>query len=137
VPNTLLRNTLLRITLLRWYRRLAVAAGRKPRSATPPAPGSWPVPIRPTPDETTVPHNRSTSPGSAERLEPPAMPAEQPDDGLLGGEHIVNAWRAEQLRLLGLSPLLADAFAGLVDWHQIANLVERGCSARLALEIVR
>jgi hypothetical protein len=28
-------------------------------------------------------------------------------------------------------------FAGLVDWHQIAKLVERGCSAQLALEIVR
>jgi hypothetical protein len=95
------------------------------------------VPIRPTPDETTVPYNRSTSPRSAERLEPSAMPAEQPDDGLLGGEHIVNAWRAEQLRLLGLSPVLAEVFAGLVDWHQIAILVERGCSAQLALEIVR
>jgi hypothetical protein len=95
------------------------------------------VPTKPILDEATVPHNGSTSLGSAERLEPSVTVPEEPDDGLLGGEHVVHAWRAEQLRLLGLSPMLAEAFAGLVDWHQIANLVERGCSAQLALEIVR
>jgi len=31
----------------------------------------------------------------------------------------------------------ADAFAGLVDWHTIADLIERGCAPELALEIVR
>jgi hypothetical protein len=64
------------------------------------------------------------------------MFAEELNDGN-GEEYAVNAWRAEQLQRLGLSPTLAEVFAGLVDWHQIAKLVERGCSAQLALEIVR
>jgi hypothetical protein len=64
------------------------------------------------------------------------MFAEELNDGI-GEEYAVNAWRAEQLQRLGLSPTLAEVFAGLVDWHQIAKLVERGCSAQLALEIVR
>ena len=46
-------------------------------------------------------------------------------------------WRAQQLHRLGLSWLLAHAFAAVVDWHEFANLVERGCSPELALEIVR
>ena len=46
-------------------------------------------------------------------------------------------WRAEQLHRLGLSWLLARVFAAVVDWHDFANLVERGCSPELALEIVR
>jgi hypothetical protein len=95
------------------------------------------VPSRPTIDERTVPHTRSESFAGAEWLKPSLAVAEEPDDGLLGAEHVVNAWRAEQLRLLGLPPMVAEAFAGLVDWHQIAKLVERGCSAQLALEIVR
>lgn len=49
---------------------------------------------------------------------------------------LVQAWRAEQLRRLGLSRALADAFADLVDWHDVAALVEGGCPAELALEIV-
>jgi hypothetical protein len=69
-------------------------------------------------------------------MDPLAMLAEELDDGN-GEEYVVNAWRAEQLRRLGVSPTFAEVFAGLVDWHQIANLVERGCSAQLALEIVR
>jgi hypothetical protein len=28
-------------------------------------------------------------------------------------------------------------FAGHVDWHRIAELIQRGCSPDLALEIVR
>jgi hypothetical protein len=69
-------------------------------------------------------------------MEPLAMLAEELNDGN-GEEYVVNAWRAEQLRRLGVSPTFAEVFAGLVDWHQIANLVERGCSAQLAIEIVR
>ncbi len=46
-------------------------------------------------------------------------------------------WRAEQLHRLGLSWLLARVFAAVVDWHEFANLIERGCSPELALEIVR
>ena len=49
----------------------------------------------------------------------------------------VNAWRTEQLEQLGFSRTLAEACAGLVDWHEIADLVRRGCTPQLALEIVR
>jgi hypothetical protein len=49
----------------------------------------------------------------------------------------VNAWRVEQLSGLGLSHVIASAVASFVDWHDIARLVERGCSPELALEIVR
>lgn len=49
----------------------------------------------------------------------------------------VYAWRVERLSYLGLSKLVASAVAPLVDWHEIARLVERGCSPELALEIVR
>jgi hypothetical protein len=52
-------------------------------------------------------------------------------------ELLIHAWRAEQLRRLGLSGFLAETFAGLVDWHEIAALVARGCSPELALEITR
>jgi hypothetical protein len=49
----------------------------------------------------------------------------------------VYAWRVEQLSGLGLSHVIASAVASFVDWHEIAGLVERGCSPELALEIVR
>ena len=49
----------------------------------------------------------------------------------------VYAWRVEQLSGLGLSYVIASAVASFVDWHEIATLVERGCSPELALEIVR
>ena len=49
----------------------------------------------------------------------------------------VHEWRAEQLRRLGLPRVFADVFAGLVDWHELAALVGRGCPPMLALEIVR
>ena len=52
-------------------------------------------------------------------------------------ELLIQAWRAEQLRRLGLSRALAQTFAGLVDWHEIHALVARGCSPELALEIAR
>jgi hypothetical protein len=51
-------------------------------------------------------------------------------------EVLVHAWRTEQLRRLGLHALVAETFADLVDWHALAELVERGCPAELALEIV-
>jgi hypothetical protein len=50
---------------------------------------------------------------------------------------LIHAWRAEQLRNLGLSPILAESFADLVDWHEIAAIVAHGCSPELALEIAR
>ena len=49
----------------------------------------------------------------------------------------IYAWRVEQLSRLGLSHVTASAAAWLVDWHEIAGLVQRGCSPELALEIVR
>jgi len=51
-------------------------------------------------------------------------------------ELLVLAWRAEQLGRLGLSRSLAEMFAGIVDWHEISALVERGCPLELAFEIV-
>jgi hypothetical protein len=50
---------------------------------------------------------------------------------------LVRAWRAEQLCRLGLPYVVAETFADLVDWHVVAELVERGCALGLALEIVR
>jgi hypothetical protein len=49
----------------------------------------------------------------------------------------VYEWRVEQLSGLGLSKIVASAVAPFVDWHELARLVERGCSPELALEIVR
>ena len=52
-------------------------------------------------------------------------------------ELLIHAWRVEQLRRLGFARTLAETFAGLVDWHEIAALVACGCPPDLALEIVR
>jgi hypothetical protein len=52
-------------------------------------------------------------------------------------ELLIHAWRLEQLQRLGLPRTLAGAFAELVDWHEIAALVARGCPPELALEIAR
>jgi hypothetical protein len=52
-------------------------------------------------------------------------------------ELVVRQWRAQQLNRLGLSSVLSHMFASVVDWHEFARLVERGCSPELALEIVR
>jgi hypothetical protein len=52
-------------------------------------------------------------------------------------EPLVIEWRLEQLEKLGVSRIKAALFAGFVDWHEIAALVKRGCSAELAIEIVR
>jgi hypothetical protein len=54
------------------------------------------------------------------------------DEGML-----IHAWRTEQLRRLGLPRILAETFAELVDWHELAALIARGCTPELALEIVR
>ncbi len=59
------------------------------------------------------------------------------DDARHLEELVVREWRAHQLQRLGLSRLLAQLFANRVDWHEVAELVERGCSPELALEIVR
>jgi hypothetical protein len=51
-------------------------------------------------------------------------------------EHAIQEWRAHQLQRLGLSRLLAYTFASRVDWHDVADLVGRGCAPELALTIV-
>jgi hypothetical protein len=71
-------------------------------------------------------------------MEQPAAPEQvfaelgEPDE-----EQRVYDWRTEQLSRLGFSKGIARAFADVVDWHDIAALVERGCAPMLALEIVR
>jgi hypothetical protein len=50
---------------------------------------------------------------------------------------LMHAWCAEQLRRLGVSHILAETFADLVDWHDLETLVARGCPPNLALDIVR
>jgi hypothetical protein len=47
------------------------------------------------------------------------------------------AWRREQLLWLGVSRPNAYAYAETVDWHDVAVLVQRGCSPDIALDIVR
>jgi hypothetical protein len=49
----------------------------------------------------------------------------------------VYAWRVEQLGKLGISTWVADAVANMVDWHDVARLVQKGCPPDLALEISR
>jgi hypothetical protein len=53
------------------------------------------------------------------------------------GDLPVHKWRVAQLTRLGVPPLLAEVYADSVDWHQIAQLVQRGCPARLALRSAR
>ena len=49
----------------------------------------------------------------------------------------VAEWRAHQLERLGISRFLAGFLSTVVDWHDVAVLVERGCPVELAVEIVR
>jgi hypothetical protein len=58
-------------------------------------------------------------------------------DGVSDDELAVHVWRADQLQRLGVSRILAHTYARLVDWHEIAALVTRGCPPELALEIAR
>ena len=69
-------------------------------------------------------------------MEPSTMPAVDVDYRR-DEELLVKEWRNDQLRQLGIPWALAAEYAGLVDWHQVAELVARGCPPDLALEIVR
>jgi hypothetical protein len=64
-------------------------------------------------------------------------PTDEEEDVRRSEELAIQEWRAHQLQRLGLSRLLAHTFAARVDWHDVAELVARGCSPELALEIVR
>jgi hypothetical protein len=70
-------------------------------------------------------------------MEPTLLPAYDLDDNAEDEEQLIHEWRTEQLRRIGLPGSLAETFADLVDWHALADLVDRGCSPDLALEIVR
>jgi hypothetical protein len=50
---------------------------------------------------------------------------------------LLHEWRVTQLMCLGIAESVAEVNADYVDWHQIAQLVQRGCPPRLALRIVR
>jgi hypothetical protein len=50
---------------------------------------------------------------------------------------LVQEWRVAQLTRLGVPWPLALAAADYVDWHQVAQLVQRGCPPGLAIQIVR
>ena len=52
-------------------------------------------------------------------------------------EPLVHDWRVSQLARLGIPLSLAEAYADHLDWHQIAQLLRRGCPPRLALRIAR
>jgi len=69
-------------------------------------------------------------------MEPMLMPEVEFEE-LTDEEINVNEWRTRQLRRLGLPSVLAEAFADRVDWHEVADLVARGCPPELALEIAR
>jgi hypothetical protein len=77
---------------------------------------------------------------SAQEIVKGVAPMEEPIDVEIEKESEevrVYAWRVEQLGKLGFSAMIADAVASLVDWHDIARLVQRGCPPELALEIAR
>ena len=50
---------------------------------------------------------------------------------------LVHDWRVSRLVRLGIPASLAEVYAGRIDWHQLARLVQRGCPPWLALRIVR
>jgi hypothetical protein len=84
-----------------------------------------------------VPLDRTTSIREERTMEPILISDTELVEDTTDEELMIQAWRAEQLRRLGLSRILAETFAGLVDWHEIAALVARGCPPELALEIAR
>ena len=69
-------------------------------------------------------------------MEPMLMPEIDLDSATVE-EVRVRDWQVEQLLYLGLPTAAAETVAGLVDWHELTDLVRRGCSSELALEIAR
>jgi hypothetical protein len=61
----------------------------------------------------------------------------EPVEDATDDELLIHAWRAEQLRRIGLSHTLAETFADDVGWRELEALVARGCPPELALEIAR
>jgi len=52
-----------------------------------------------------------------------------------GEELLVHNWQVDRLTRLGVPASLAEVYAGRLDWHQVARLVQRGCPPDLALRI--
>lgn len=61
----------------------------------------------------------------------PAMTATPSED------FAVRDWKTAQLTRLGLPWRVATLFADAVDWHQLEDLLRRGCPLGLALDITR
>jgi len=49
---------------------------------------------------------------------------------------LVHNWRVSRLVSVGIPEPLAEMYADRIDWHQVAQLVRRGCTPLLALRIV-
>ena len=49
---------------------------------------------------------------------------------------LVHDWRVTRLTGLGIPAALAEAYADRLDWHQVAELMHRGCTPLLALRII-
>lgn len=71
-----------------------------------------------------------------EPLSTPELDFELDRDERNPEELLVEEWRAEQLWRIGLPRAFAYAFANVVDWHDLAVLIGRGCPPMVALEIV-
>jgi hypothetical protein len=56
-------------------------------------------------------------------------------EGIGHDDLLVHNWRVSQLARLGIPGPLAEAYADRLDWHQIAQLIQRGCPVRLAIRI--
>jgi hypothetical protein len=56
--------------------------------------------------------------------------------GVRGELVAVHNWRVSQLKRFGIPTAHAEVYADRLDWHQIAQLVRRGCPPLLALRIV-
>ena len=63
-------------------------------------------------------------------------PARPPLEAIDHDDRMVRRWRAARLPGPGIPWPLTQAAADHVDWHQVADLVRRGCPPRLALRIV-
>jgi hypothetical protein len=70
-------------------------------------------------------------------MKPNLMAEAEPLEEGVDEELLIHDWRAEQLERLGLPRVLAERFAELVDWHELADLIGRGCTLELAFEIAR
>jgi hypothetical protein len=84
-----------------------------------------------------VPRAEQTSIREERTMEPILISDAELVEDATDEELLIHAWRVEQLQGLGLPRILAETFAELVDWHEISDLVKRGCAPELALEIVR